>query len=88
METSHSLEDKHLDSATGGSAVLQPPLRYRIQEDNCVGCCVCVDVCPAGAIREVNYAPVMNPSRCTGCRKCEAMCPMGAIEPMVYYPSI
>ena len=62
--------------------------RYRIQEDNCVGCCVCVDVCPAGAIREVNYAPVMNPSRCTGCRKCEAMCPMGAIEPMVYYPSI
>lgn len=84
MENNRSLEDKELNRVNGG-AMFRPQVQYLIQEDICVGCCVCVEVCPAGAIREIRYAPVMDYTRCIDCHECASKCPMGAIERMVRF---
>jgi len=53
----------------------------------CKGCLICVEVCPAAAIRP---CPMINSrgytlpeeddmSRCTGCRLCETVCPDFAV---------
>jgi len=48
---------------------------------DCVGCGICVEVCPTGVfVMSVEKAVVMNPERCTGCGLCAENCPTGAIE--------
>jgi len=49
-----------------------------IDSENCTGCGICADVCPAGAI-EVNEQAVVNDEACTGCAACVSECPNGAI---------
>lgn len=43
-------------------------------------CRVCVEICPAGALREPAGAAA-DWYRCTGCQLCVAKCPAGAIAP-------
>ena len=43
-------------------------------------CSLCVDSCPAGAVRLEGRAPVVDESRCVACGACAAACPTGAIE--------
>lgn len=51
-----------------------------INEDDCSGCGVCVDTCPAGVIELVGeVAEPVNEDDCTGCEACLEECPMGAI---------
>jgi ferredoxin len=68
----------------------------RIDEEKCVGCGVCVDVCPKGLLvlmprSQKTYvacssrdsgAATMKSCKvgCIGCRKCEKACPTGAIK--------
>ena len=52
-----------------------------IDEELCVGCGVCVEICPYGA-RELDTARhvvTVNPVLCEGCGACAAACPSGAI---------
>ena len=49
-----------------------------VDSENCTGCGICVDVCPAGAI-EVNGQAVINTDACTGCAVCVSECPNEAI---------
>jgi len=46
--------------------------------EKCAGCGICVDVCPANAIKLHNHATV-NSDRCTGCAACVSQCPNEAI---------
>jgi len=52
----------------------------RIEAVRCVGCGVCVDVCPMEAIEmnEVGLAVVLS-ERCSGCQVCQSACPHDAI---------
>ena len=49
-----------------------------VDEEECVGCGICRDVCPGGAILIKTIAKIDN-HKCTGCLACVRICPKGAI---------
>ncbi len=51
-----------------------------VDEEKCVGCRICVDKCPFGAIEMVNNKAKINPAKCTLCGDCVNSCPLGAIK--------
>ena len=57
-------------------------MAYKINTNNCVGCCTCMQVCKCGAIKvDGNGKCVIDPKVCQSCGACVAACPMTAIEP-------
>ncbi len=51
-----------------------------INEDECIGCGICVDACPQDVLAvEGSVAVVENEDSCIGCGECLEECPMGAI---------
>ena len=52
--------------------------------DQCQGCLAhpCREVCPKGAISEVNGRSVIDPEKCIGCGRCVKECPYNAILKM------
>lgn len=49
-----------------------------VDEEDCVGCGICYDVCPKGAI-SVNLIAKIDSKKCTACLACVDQCPRGAI---------
>jgi Fe-S-cluster-containing hydrogenase component 2 len=60
-----------------------------VDGERCQGCGVCVDACPADAIRLVDGVAVIEQSLCSECQACVDACPQGAIlsvsEPVAEY---
>jgi heterodisulfide reductase subunit A2 len=58
------------------------PIVARVDEDVCVGCGLCVKVCPYGApsIVEPQHISRVNEALCKGCGACAGTCPSGAIS--------
>jgi NAD-dependent dihydropyrimidine dehydrogenase PreA subunit len=50
-----------------------------VNKDECVGCGLCVDVCPNNAIKMVDGVAVIDPDACIDCGACVGECPNGAI---------
>lgn len=58
-----------------------------IDEDNCIGCTLCIQACPVDAI--VGAAKLMHTvlaDECTGCELCVAPCPVDAIAMVPLVP--
>ena len=52
-----------------------------IKQDKCIGCKICVDICPVKAIFIEDGKAVINQNKCIKCGKCLKICPKGAIYP-------
>lgn len=54
--------------------------RPAVKREECVGCGVCRDVCPAKAITMANKKPRINRKACIRCFCCQEFCPKGAMK--------
>lgn len=50
-----------------------------INNEDCIACGICIDVCPEGALTLEDVA-VVDTSKCSSCSACVDECPNGAIE--------
>jgi ferredoxin len=51
-----------------------------VDEDSCVGCDDCVDVCIFDGLKVLDGRAVIDQSSCLGCGRCETKCPYDAIS--------
>jgi heterodisulfide reductase subunit A len=58
------------------------PLISSIDPDLCIGCQVCIGLCPYSAIEFDwrHHVSVVNEAKCKGCGSCAAYCPSGAAK--------
>jgi thioredoxin reductase (NADPH) len=70
---------KETQSKRQDKALLQHPI---INQSSCIGCGICVDVCPEGTVLGLidGKATIIHGSHCVGHGKCAENCPVGAIE--------
>lgn len=56
-------------------------VRFVLDQEDCIGCAICADVCEQSALDFAFQAawPLWNKERCNGCTQCMQQCPTGAI---------
>ncbi|VVB50765.1 Ferredoxin [uncultured archaeon] len=52
----------------------------KVNNEECTGCGICVDECPATAIELKNDKAKVDPEECTECGTCVDACPNTAIS--------
>jgi heterodisulfide reductase subunit A len=70
-----------LAMAARGEVTISPTTSW-INPDICVGCRICVGLCPYSAIEfdERRHIAVVNEAMCKGCGSCAGYCPSGAAQ--------
>lgn len=67
--------------AAKGTVSISPTTSW-INPDVCIGCKICIDLCPYSAIEfdERRQVSVINEAMCKGCGSCAGYCPSGAAQ--------
>ena len=59
---------------------------WKLREDRCKGCDVCIDFCPTKALTRAAesspsgvFLPILEEAKCTYCELCDLLCPDLAI---------
>lgn len=54
-------------------------MKMQVDAEQCIGCGVCVETCPSGAIHLKDGLAVLDQAVCIQCQACADGCPVGAI---------
>ena len=52
----------------------------RVKAKQCRNCGLCLDYCPAGAIRQIQNKAIIDDEKCIGCGECLVVCRFGAVQ--------
>ncbi len=63
-----------------GIMALSSTKTYSVSANKCIGCNLCVTVCPNNAIEMVNGKAVIDIDKCNNCGECVKVCPTHAIS--------
>jgi len=55
-------------------------ITVKVDEDICVGCEECLEVCVFNGMEMIDNKAVVNQDNCLGCGRCETTCPNDAIS--------
>jgi uncharacterized Fe-S center protein len=58
----------------------QHSTRPKVEAEKCIGCEACINVCPEGAIENIEGKAFIHEAKCIGCGECITVCPVQAIE--------
>ena len=79
-------EAKPLNAEKGAE---KPRMLAVIDEQNCIGCTLCIQACPVDAILgAAKHMHTIIASECTGCELCVAPCPVDCIHMVPVAPTI
>jgi len=70
-------------TADQGAEIMPERQLVWIDDERCIGCGTCLEVCPTAAIALVGDKAHVNEELCTGCEACVDVCAQGAIQPVV-----
>jgi len=65
-------------SSRAGKLAQHSSVKPGVKADDCVGCGICAEWCPAHAI-DVDEKATIDKGKCIGCGQCFAVCPHGAL---------
>jgi ferredoxin len=55
-------------------------VKLELDEKKCIGCGMCVTVCPQGVFDRIKKAYIVNKDWCMQCGACAKNCPVAAIK--------
>lgn len=60
---------------------LRNVVKLKLDEDKCMGCGMCINVCPHEVFSMINNkASIVSKGSCIECGACDKNCPVNAIE--------
>ena len=79
----NKINDNELENVSGGD-YFYDAYKYmssfiRVRRD-CIGCGLCEQICPTGAISMANNMPRIDHKLCNHCDQCKRACPTGSLD--------
>ena len=75
-----AIKNLAMGCAPGAGKREQHDVRFEVNQQKCVGCGLCAEICPEGAATVTDGKASIDRDSCVGCGECHAQCPERALE--------